>query len=232
MGNTDLRRRILESASAELGDYVKDHMVLWLDGINNTLQGHDDASAYWYDLSGNNHDFAIGSYNQWAADHLTMVRGIATDVGLPTDFKHTEIVFKNAGTETNTMVIFPHGSDYICFFAHSTMAFAPNGSVGDYPRLSLADSWTDLHAVSFPRNYKAGTSLGKIYLDGQLATTTTASSGTWNNVQYKRVCAYDSLTGNPYKGNIYAIRLYNRVLTDAEILHNWREDQRRFFGGI
>lgn len=226
-----VRRRILESASADLGNYVTDDMVFWLDGINNTFRGHDSASEYWYDLSGNGHDFAIGSYNTWSDDHLTMYRGIATENALPSDFKHTEIVFKNAGNETTTMMIFPHGNKYVCFFAHSTQALAPNGSAGSYPRLSLADSWTDLHAVSFPRDYNAGTDLNKIYLDGQLATTTTASSGTWNNVQYKRIGGYSSLTDDPYKGNIYAIRLYNRVLTDAEILQNWYEDQRRFFGG-
>lgn len=222
---------MMGNTSADAGGYVTADMELWLDGINNTGDGHSASADSWHDLSGNGHDFSIGSYNSWGTDHLTMVRGISTSVGIPTTIKYTELVFKNSGNETTTMVIFPHGNQYVCFFAHSTLCFAPNGSIGSYPRVDLSDSWTDLHAISFPRDYKAGTEFGDIYLDGQLVTTTTASAGTWNTTQYKRIGGYSSLTDNAYKGKMYAIRLYNRVLTAAEVQRNWQEDQRRFFGG-
>ena len=31
-----------------------------------------------------------------------------------------------------------------------------------------------------------------------------------------------------FKGNLYCVRLYNRVLTDAEVQQNWKVDQKRF----
>ena len=38
--------------------------------------------------------------------------------------------------------------------------------------------------------------------------------------------------GSPYsyKGNIHAIRVYDRALTDAELAHNFLLDSIRFFG--
>lgn len=38
--------------------------------------------------------------------------------------------------------------------------------------------------------------------------------------------------GNPFQGTIYAVRLYNRHLTEAEMLHNQRLDNKRFRLGL
>ena len=37
--------------------YIKDGLVLWLDGIQNSRSGHNSALTKWEDLSGNKYDF-------------------------------------------------------------------------------------------------------------------------------------------------------------------------------
>lgn len=48
------RRRSLLGLNS--GEYVKDGLVLWLDGIKNTRQGHSSTPPAWENLSGNNID--------------------------------------------------------------------------------------------------------------------------------------------------------------------------------
>lgn len=49
-----IRRRSLIGSSTS--QYIKDGLVLWLDGINNTRTGHNENATDWQDLSGNNID--------------------------------------------------------------------------------------------------------------------------------------------------------------------------------
>ena len=37
-----------------------------------------------------------------------------------------------------------------------------------------------------------------------------------------------SETGNPFTGDIHGIRIYNRTLTNDELLMNWQYDQARY----
>ena len=39
---------------------------------------------------------------------------------------------------------------------------------------------------------------------------------------------YDRSIASPFNGNMYAARIYNRALTDEEILHNQRIDMERY----
>ena len=43
--------------------YVSDGLVLYLDGINNTGNGHDSNATTWKDLSGNNNDGTLNIAN-------------------------------------------------------------------------------------------------------------------------------------------------------------------------
>ncbi|MBQ8044652.1 MAG: hypothetical protein IJ272_11020, partial [Clostridia bacterium] len=59
MSYFDTKRKYLMN-NQKTNEYIKDGLQLWLDGIENTRNGHTDNKLYvWEDLSGNKYDFGI-----------------------------------------------------------------------------------------------------------------------------------------------------------------------------
>ena len=77
----------------------------------------------------------------------------------------------------------------------------------------------------------SGTSIGKIYVNGILENT----SPTYTGVTQVRNTVNTFILGNwntpeywPFVGNISCFKLYNRILTDSEILNNFNTLKSRF----
>ena len=79
-------------------------------------------------------------------------------------------------------------------------------------------------------NVTSGTSIGKIYVNGILDI----ASETYTNVTQLSNLSNYLLLGNhagtryPFVGNISCFKLYNRILTDSEILNNFNALKSRF----
>jgi hypothetical protein len=80
--------------------------------------------------------------------------------------------------------------------------------------------------------YKASTGQVKIYLDGVLKTTSTISTTgnvSLNDGKITLGLDYHGLSsGYSMNGNIFLSRVYNRVLTAAEVLQNYNATKSRF----
>lgn len=92
---------------------------------------------------------------------------------------------------------------------------------------NLADgNW---HMTAFSRN--TATDTFNLYIDGNLvnSTTDTLTSGSIINSQEVWI-GLSAFSGGsyPWKGNIAASLIYNRALTDAEVLNNFRATKTRF----
>lgn len=77
---------------------------------------------------------------------------------------------------------------------------------------------------------KSGNIYGpKVYLNGEYANTTFPGSAT--SPQLASYIDVANRSNNPNRGSdmaVYAIRVYNRILTDAEIAANYAIDKARF----
>lgn len=75
----------------------------------------------------------------------------------------------------------------------------------------------------------AGTSVAKIYVNGILESTSPTYTGvTISNYVWPFSLGNHSLQRYPFVGNISCFKLYNRILTDSEILNNFNALKSRF----
>ena len=76
----------------------------------------------------------------------------------------------------------------------------------------------------------AGTSVAKIYVNGILESTSPTYTGvTISNYVWPFSLGNHSLARYPFVGNISCFKLYNRILTDSEILNNFNTLKSRFY---
>lgn len=52
-------------------EYIKDGLIVWYDGINNTGNGHDNSSTTWKNLASNKYTGILGGGVTWNQDSLT-----------------------------------------------------------------------------------------------------------------------------------------------------------------
>ena len=76
----------------------------------------------------------------------------------------------------------------------------------------------------------AGTSVAKIYVNGILESTSPTYTGvTISNYVWPFSLGNHSVSRYPFVGNISCFKLYNRILTDSEILNNFNTLKSRFY---
>ena len=224
--------------------YVKDGLVTQWDGIDNAGTGtHDPSATTWKDLVGNIDLTLVGESVGWTGGNaLNLVatgdHAFNSNTNLMPEYKTIEVVFRQADNTgrflfhsgySNRIVVFDNytptcvyfdGSDYtkiidqpfsaseVCFLAAQydeggavTNCFRDGERWGnDYRHLN--DWWSS-----------ATISVGAMYVPPH-------SSGYNDSDQPARM--YD------WRGEVYAIRLYNRRLTKWELAYNNMIDRRRF----
>ena len=224
------------------GEYVGKAIILYLDGNNNTRNGHDDNATVWEDLSGNNNDFiklssaqnAIWSENSYVGD------------GKNRTLYHNQAILADA-TECTIEVCYdvPKLTNYIWVFQSRDSDKGANGfqfivsstrrnatvflTYNDYKFLGDFVNCTDINGrtmgialnnqtIEFSNNAEFySTDVDEGYMQSVAPRTnyTIGSAYPWINAHY-------------FQGNIYAIRIYNRKLSEAEIAYNCEIDKLRF----
>lgn len=219
-----LRRRgqmaVASSPTPTIDDYVQNGIVFWLDGIENTRDGHNASSATWHDLTGNRDV----TYNVDAeiADKYCIPNGKATIGSRPAlnSSCTIEIVCEFISNGTSQIVLPWNGNNYgtVWFGSGGGVYFSAgknNGTKGIAPLTGI--------------NTYAARGLNSMSANGEEAEIVSASAS-WAASQYT-LFYYNTTYKNPCVSKIYAIRIYDRLLTDAEIAHNAAVDAARFKGG-
>lgn len=211
------RRLLLDNNKIDLG-YVSNGLVFQLDGIFNTKNRNDKTSTIWEDLSGDN--FVPISSNTWGLNCLESSLNMTSNKVIPSLGENCtmEIVYKYEGTTYHQ-----------CGLKNGTPRFKgrPNTQSPWWQHNgSLRVNYTS--PLAYNTFYSVATTrfgnVCKAFLNGSLKSTSTLN-----------------LTGNSgkslldigsgaeiMKGKIYAIRIYERVLTDEELLKNYNLDVKRF----
>lgn len=227
-------------------NYIEDGLFAHWDGINNTGNGHDGTVKEWTDLisgqkwtplrTGSRHAFGdkylnLNPYGEggnadlrdvWQCPFTTMPSTI--EVVFETDLEVYFVgwfVSKASNTGDSSHYIGNPGS-------HNSVLIKSNALDGDY-------SVPEASIKSVSAVYGSTTNA---YINGIVATQTgqtayfTDQRGNSENYWGKDMPTDKMhLGGSPFfpiTGKIYAIRLYNRALTAAEIAHNYAVDVARF----
>lgn len=226
--------------------YVQNGLITYLDGINNTGEGHSNNTDIWKDLSGNNNDATLYNSPEWSNNSLTF-DGI-DDYGVLTNTANLE--FPDGLTlETRVKIISTdNGSDriYIMFLDNASSGNPANGlsfcfgkerpkqiysrikvnnSNASYiiPKASNDNEINRYYTITLTHNNNNV----NLYIDGTLIETLNA------NGEYTKSSnpIYLSLQ---YLGNIYSnvefqnLLIYDRALSESEVQRNYQADLARY----
>jgi hypothetical protein len=211
--------------------YLADGLILHLDGINNTGTGHSSALTVWKDLTTNEYDTQL--FDATIGEHSIIFDGIHSygiiDTGLNIPSPSTiEIVLK---TPRRNSIYFQDKTN--------THSLGYWGTVSGFPTTKSTQPTFPVEANSpldngeiftLTRNYTSDTNV-----ELKLNTVAMTQSGADNNwigqsagTNYLGRRGAGSNPTYPFSGEIYAVRIYDHILTDAEIASNYAVDQVRF----
>ncbi len=202
-----------------VSDYVQDGLVLHMDA-----KSPGETAGAWTSLVGNHVFTNYGAV--FNADHVLFD-------GVDDYLINNSFTPPGAGSGTIELVYDCDDGVFdvtaVCLFAGKT-----GGSLCFYISSGSNIYWTNNtpgRLVVSVQHAKASTSISddRKYENGVAITgTSTNYLGGRNSNNYigKRS------SGNPYKGKIYAIRIYNRKLTEAEVMQNLAADNTRYQLGL
>lgn len=212
--------------------YVTDGLLLWLDAKCNTRHGFEQNPEYWEDLSGNERDYYLGpaAKASFANNALYFAPGVAHDsIETQKPFTGAEIsavrtlhgsieVVANPAFQRQYGFILGFGNGYPNIAADRT----DSANVISFDVFTPGGRYS-LRALSGLHYYNSSKMVDGVVQEPIIYATTWSSrvSGSLfaygnNNIQYS------------YEGYCSVLRVYNRELTDAELLQNWRRDNARY----
>ena len=214
--------------------YIEDGLILRLDAIDNTRDGHNASSTVWEDLSGNGLDFDLTDVT---VNDTTMTFNGTSSVGTLQDIELWRNIVNN--TEQYTVEV----------------CFKFKASSGSYQSI-ISTNLGNVNVAKFVNSIQVGQqSIGtkieevenNAFLQRQLSTISCDANDITYHVNTKLRETLDNgdyiyppttdvfwigarLTGAYYRfdGEICSIRIYNKKLTDEERLYNHSSDVARY----
>ena len=231
---------VCSARAYDSSSYAQDGLIAQWDGIDNpgAGMGTDGATVQWVDLK---HGYAFDLKGVTVGDTYMAFSGTANSYACL--------------NETDSAAAFPGASNTveICFKFDSTantqvVLKGPSGSNAGYSTYYDKGAWVMTHnrikawcfdgvgyggtntvALSYAKD---NASANLFYHNGQTRREVTIKTsyfgqvgGTPNGNAWLGV---NQAKGNAFKGKIYAVRVYNRVLTAEEVRKNCAIDQERF----
>ena len=233
----------------EADAYVTDGLIAYWDGINNTGNGHDSNATTWVDLIGGYDLTKIGNGTSWNADS-------AQFSGTNGSGYYRDYYWEYPQQATIEIVLEPESTSTMCITAIEKSANTVDGYSDTYDtrRFALfsdntigfcgrrANSYTNPVTGGLTGIRKLVVTYNDFYVAKAFANNIQLSVGSNSHsltyINNKRLMVGDqSLSASdnrhyPYEGKIYALRVYNRILTDAEITKNFNYDNARFSLGV
>jgi hypothetical protein len=223
---------------------VTNGLVLSLDAAN--TKSYPRSGTTWTDLSGNSNNGTLTNGPTFNAGNLgSIVFDGVDDYVTKTDWiSHPTNTFtigcwvkfsdnvndryllsfgRDIGGSTGGLALFAYGfnaiSDVLIFEFGSGIGRVSSGIV---PSLNI---WYYLTVTADVTNVK-------FYLNGELKNTSSQGSGAITSSPTLSIGSYVNGSGTPgtyfYAGNIAQVSIYNRALTDVEILQNYNATKSRF----
>jgi len=205
---------------------VTNGLVSYLNaGISSSYSG---TGSTWYDISGNNNHFTIYStvYRSDIKSGVLQFTGGSWGKSISNNILNTSAY-------TKYIIAFPSQSSNWLSSSEGSHVFWGNG--GDYMYGGHNGGWTNIgyteeksigrwsaNAMSF--STVSGT---KLYKNGALVASQSGQTTTFSGTGNVKIFAYGD-GANTSDGYVGAVLIYNRALTDAEVLQNYNALRGRF----
>jgi len=227
LGNAEVQKaylgteQIYPSQVVSYYGYLPDGLKYFWDGID---KGRN--AGGWTDLVSGLYLASTGATSLakgWRVDDdASYLGGTGVSIDAPLDTSTIEFVFKERTHASNYGFIFyPSGTTNIAgilFTNRLIIGVSPNTY-----RYTLANPQEDvMHSISASkaRAYFNGGALSYASSSGNPAST----NGTWM-FSRESLGSYHS-----FRGDIYCVRIYDKQLTEAEVIDNYAADKVRYFG--
>ena len=249
------RARFMPSDYAEddpvtSSSYVQDGLMAQWDGINNAGTGtHDPTATTWKDLAGNNDLTIVGGLHaegrnaEWRRgialyfNNVSLGKAAACGVdGIVPKYKTIEVVYKMTSRTGRIMFWGGDRSRYVVF-DHSAYTYPFSMVYFDGREVTRDDKtyWAKVKTydpTSAVATYDDNDTVTDVFIDGA-GKSDNRLYNTWGDGDNRVTLGWRSVdtasAGYGWDGEVYAIRLYNRVLTAQEIARNHAIDVKRFF---
>ena len=219
-------------------EYVKSGLILHLDGLDNTKNGHNNSTTVWEDLSGNNNNGTIkgaswlndGLYFDGVDDYVPIAELNYPEFTVEATFKVSKLV----GNSDEPKVICNHNTGGFDIDINNDCINSFPYINGEYRNMKYDRKIT----VNKKYNVTMTTngSESKLYVNGVLVSNISVENG---SIGYPSNNSLVMLGANPngssldpapsfFNGAIYSVRMYNRVLTEQEVKNNHEVDRLRF----
>lgn len=221
--------------------YVTDGLVLFLDASN--PDSYPGSGSTWFDISGNERHYSIGSSISWnSAGYFAVSGGTFTgpasnSFGFTSDNEHyIEVVSKINGsptsnnffnwqatpnTGTNTRAIQTH-----FYYANGYSYYDVSGCCVSTQRIQYVNDSSLATSINhFAWRTRKDTTPNREMIKNRVSQV---NSGTNNTATVTWNITNAATIGNLWNGNLYSFRVYNRALTDEEAQQNYLWDKERF----
>lgn len=221
--------------------YIRGGLLLHYDAINNTGDGHSNTTTAWKDLSGNHKDGVLKNFNNsntsgWTEKALVLDGsddGVLIGNQLVDLFKSNntvEIVVSFNEVGVRDILIGNYSKANSINYEIYTNAFRVwlNNGAYDKTTTEIIDAINRIKMITVVFDKDSGKV--KIFNNSSLLYEGTSSQITNYNYDWVDVMlGRDTRTGSTaLNGKIYAVRVYNKALNQAEIKHNYELDKERY----
>jgi len=211
----------------------RDGLILYVDSRNQSSYPGDGTTLY--DISGNNNDFTInGSMNYNTTDGFTFVSGQTSKYFQQTNFPHpantftNEIFIKTSQTSNGGIMSYNKTNNdnanliWISGDNSGNIRTHTNGTIKNINSNISNNEWRH-----FVQTVDKSSGVEKIYVDGVLIQTFTSNNSSIPTngclalgQDYDTTCGGFN-TNDAFGGFFPVFRLYNKVLTESEIIQNY-----------
>ena len=214
--------------------YVSDGLVLWYDGYANTGADRIYTSTTWKNLANSSYNGTLKNSPTWYDNYLSF-NGTNNWVSI------AQMNYSTTTQEVVTQKTSSTGSNEYIVGNQQNMGngiiYSKNGYVisdyyinGSFRNIDAPYTLNKINSNSVSYDGSSLNTYSNGTISNSLSISGAISAPTGNTLMALGVNPYGSTydAGTFFKGNIYSVRIYNRALTEEEILHNYNYDKQRF----
>lgn len=222
---------VIKKQFIPISDYTTDGLIAYYDAENNLGNGHSDTISNWKDLTGNGNDAKLINLelnSSWMEKSLTIDypenKHVIYPIQLPKSSSiSVEIVITQMSYENITM--FTADNSWSSFCAHTynsdgSIYIGGNFNVSEKNRFTPTEINYKLplnKPVLLTYTYNADTKFATVYINGEKKAS---------KVYVTDPEGIKSFT--TYAGRYHRVSIYNKELTQEEIINNYEVDKYRF----
>ena len=214
-------------------DYVQDGLVAQWDGLDNVGTGvHNPNATVWKNLAGTGsiYDLTLTNSATWNAEGRALVANGLSAFAPATapEYKTIEVVCKRTSSEGRILFNSGYKTRFVLFDKGSTMrTYFTGDTSSEKTTLQMLQQFSPSEINFFAARYDDNGNVASVFKDANQREEGMYYNE-WNAGKGITVGGRISTSDYPWYGEVYAIRLYNRRLTKAELARNCRIDCKRF----